>query len=239
MTAADANRQVSEEILNAFADNELDAAERSALLERIAADNQLRAKVCELWHLKELVRTAHPLPARAVVQQGVRRRSGPLASWALAATLLLTVGAGSGWFAHERYDDSHIPGSQLEAIRSQGNRVVLHLVSDEPAQIEAALRKAEQLASATDRKGQPFQVEMIANGTGIQLLQTRAAQASRVAAIHSAHSGNLHLVACQIAIEKAQERGLEVDLLPQVVVVPNAVDRIAARLNQGWRYVQA
>lgn len=230
---------ISEEILNAFADNELDAAERSALLERIATNGDLRAKVCELWHLKELVRTAHPLPERTAVRQGVRRRPAAWTGWALAATILLAVGAGSGWLAHEEYDKDWIPGPQLETIRSQGSRVVLHLTSDDPEQLAGALRKAEQLASARDRKGQPLQVEVIANGTGIHLLQARADQAGRVAAIQAAHKNNLHLVACGIAIEKAQERGLEVTLLPEVDVVPNAVERIAARLNQGWRYLQA
>jgi intracellular sulfur oxidation DsrE/DsrF family protein len=234
-----ADDKISEELLNAFADNELDAAERSALLERIAADGELRAKVCELWHLKELVRTAHPLPERPSRRRGARRPALPWAGWALAATLLLAVGGASGWFAHEEYDENWIPGPQLEAIRSQGSRVVLHLTSDDPAQLASALRKAEQLASTRDRKGHPLQVEVIANGTGIQLLQARADQAGQVAAIRAAHQNNLHLVACALAIEKAQERGLEVTLLPEVDVVPNAVDRIAARLNQGWRYVQA
>lgn len=229
------NDTISDEILNAFADNELDAAERSALLERIASDAGLRAKVCELWHLKELVRSAHPLPAPG--RQPSKRSHSPWAGWALAATVLLAVGSGAGWLAHEEYDKSWIPGPQLEAIRSEDSRVVLHLVSDEPIRLEAALRKAEQLASATDRQGHPLQVEMIANGTGINLLQARATQANRLTAMRAAHA-NLNLIACQQAIDKAQERGLEVSLLPQVTVVPNAIDRIAVRLNQGWRYVQ-
>lgn len=229
---------ISDELLNAFADNELDAAERSALLERIAADTRLRAKVCELWHLKELVRSAHPLPAGASVTQPRRSRPGHGSRWALAATLVLAVGIGSGWLAHDEYDKSWIPGPQLEAIRSQDHRVMLHLVSDDPERLEAALRKAEQLASARDRQGRPLEVEMIANGTGIQLMQASAMQAGRVSAIHQAHA-NLRLIACQQAIERAQERGLPVALLPEVDVVPNAVDRIAVRLNQGWRYIQA
>jgi uncharacterized protein len=230
------NREVSDELLNAFADNELDGAEKAELLEQIAADERLRAKVCETWHLKELVRSAHPL----VGKPGGRRKPDRWRMFGLplAACLLLMVGAGSGWLAHEQYDESWIPGAELRTIQAKGGRVVLHLVSGEPIEIDKALRKAEQLASARDREGGILQVELVANGTGIRMLQSGNAQlAARVATIRARHH-NLKLIACNEAMNRMRERGVEVTLLPEVDVVPSAIEEIATRLNQGWRYLQ-
>lgn len=230
------NTPVSDELLNAFADNQLDGAEKAALLERLAADDALRAKVCETWHLKELVRSAHPQPAARTRDN---RKSWHL-FWRmpLAAGLLIAFGAASGWFAHDEYDRSWIPGPEMEAIRSHGNRVVLHLVSDEPVQIEAALRKAEQLAKARDRSGGPIQVEFVANGTGVHLLQEAGSPlAQRVVAMRKTYT-NLRLIACNEAIERLHEKGEQVTLLPDVDVVSSAVSQIAIRMGQGWRYLQ-
>lgn len=231
------NADVSDELLDAFADNELDGTEKSALLERIAADPRLRAKVCETWHLKELVRNAHPLPHKPP-RPGRKPRSWSMFGLPLAACLLLTLGGASGWFAHDEYDKSWIPTPQMDSIRAHGNRVVLHLVSDDPAQLEAALRKTEQLASAQDRIGAAIQVELIANDRGIHLLQAGASPAAkRIVAMQKTHA-NLRLVACNEAIERLRAQGEDVTLLPDVDVVSSAVTEIARRMGQGWKYLQ-
>ena len=230
------NREISDELLNAFADNELSGAEKAEVLERIAADAGLRAKVCETWHLKELVRSAHPLDPKEPGKNHSRRWN--LFGLPLAACLLLMVGAGSGWLAHDEYDESWIPSPQLKSIQAQGNRVVLHLVSGEPGEIERALHKAEQLASARDKKGRILQVELIANGNGIRMLQAGDSPVATQIEAMRRHHGNLRLVACNEAMDRLRERGVEVTLLPQVDVVPSAIEEIATRLNQGWRYLQ-
>lgn len=229
---------ISDEILNAYIDNELDPAERATLLERIAADAGLRARACELWQTKQMVQGAYPLPRR---KASPARRRFASTRWphALAASLLLALGAGSGWLGHDRIDADGLAMHQIDALRNDGGRVVLHLFSDEPARMEAALRMAEQLAAARDRAGQSFQVEFVANGPGLHLLRTGGSPyASRIAALRQAH-GNLRLVACQRAMDRMRERGIDVNLLSEVEVAPSAEGRLAARLTQGWRYIQA
>ncbi len=230
------NREISDELLNAFADNELTGAERAEMLERIAADATLRAKVCETWHLKELVRSAHPLPADK--GRKTRKSSWRMLGLPIAACLLLAIGAGGGWLAHEQYDAAWIPAPQLEAIQAQGGRVVLHLVSGAPRDIEAALRKAEQLASTRDLSGRLIEVEFVANGGGIRMMQAGNPELeTRIAEIRRRHA-NLRLVACNEAMDRLRERGIGFDLMPDIEVVPSAVEEIARRLNQGWRYLQ-
>ncbi|MBI5785474.1 MAG: DsrE family protein [Rhodocyclales bacterium] len=229
-------REISDELLNAFADNELDGAEKAEVLECIAADAGLRAKVCETWHLKELVRSAHPL-AR---QDGGRKKpsSWRLFGLPLAACLLLMVGAGSGWLAHERYDEAWIPGAELKSIQARSSGVLLHLVSGDAADIDKALRKAEQVAAARDVNGGIIQVELVANGPGIRMMQVdNAGLATRIAKMRERHK-NLRLIACNETMNRLRERGVEVTLQPAVDVVPSAIEEIATRIDQGWRYLQ-
>lgn len=230
--------EISDEILSAHIDNELDPAERATLLERIATDADLRTRACELWQLKQMVRGAYPLPRRKTAA-APRNSAGARWMQALAASLLLAFGSVSGWIAHGRIDTDRQLDSQIEAIRAEGGRVVLHLFSDEPARMEAALRTAEQLAQARDSAGQPFRVEFIANGPGLHLLRAGGSPyAGRVAALHHNYA-NLSLIACHQAIERMQARGIEVTLLPGVEETPSAESELASRLTQGWRYIQS
>ena len=229
-------REISEEMLNAFADNELDGSEKAELLECIATDETLRAKVCETWHLKELVRSAHPLEEKAEARKKGRRWH--LLGLPLAACLLLMIGAGSGWMIHEHIDESGISGTELRTIQARGGRVVLHVVSGEPMEIDRALRKAELLAATHDASGSALQVEVLVNGPGIKMLQAgNLAVADRVSHMRE-HYRNLRLVACNETMNRMRERGVDVSLLPDVDVVPSALEEISTRIDQGWRYMQ-
>lgn len=231
------SRDISDEILSAHIDNELDPAERAELLDRIAVDAALRGRACELWQVKQMVRGAYPLPrqARAAAPRGP---ATPRWLQALAAMLLLAVGVLGGWFAHGRVDDEQQMLSQIETIRASGGRVVVHLFSDEPAHMEAALRTAERLAKAQDLSGRPFRVEFIANGPGLHLLRTGGSPyGARIVTLHETYE-NLHLVACQQAMERLRDRGIDVTLLPGVEEAVSAESELATRLTQGWRYIQ-
>ena len=224
------NREISDELLNAFADNELDGAEKAEVLERIAADEHLRAKVCETWHLKELVRSAHPLGDKSDPKKKAER-------WRWLS-LLLAIGASSGWVAHGDYNDTLIASAELRSIQARGGRVVLHIVSGNPDDIERTLRQVEQLAMAKSEDNRPLQVEVIANGPGIRVLQADYPQyASRIERMHDAYN-NIRLVACNETMNRLRERGVAITLLPEVDVVPSAIEEIATRIDQGWRYLQ-
>jgi intracellular sulfur oxidation DsrE/DsrF family protein len=231
---------ISDEILSAYIDNELDALERAEIQERLTSDSALRARACELWQLKQMVRGAYPLPRQ---KDDKTRRGGKApgaTGWphALAAALLVVVGTASGWLGNGKFESDRQAASQLDAIRAQGGRVVLHLFSDEPERMEAALQLADRLASQRDEAGRPFRVEFLANGPGLHLLRAGGSPyAARIEQLR--HHENLRLVACSQAIARLQERGLEVNLLPGVEEAISAESELASRLTQGWRYVQS
>jgi uncharacterized protein len=229
--------EISDEILGAYVDNELDPAERAAILESLAVDGALRGRACELWQLKQMVRGAYPLPKQQS-PAGSRTPGAPSWSLALAASLLLAIGTVSGWFMHGRIDAEQLATQQIEALQAEGARVVIHLFSDEPARMEAALDMAERLADARDGTGQPLRVEFIANGPGLHLLRTDgSAYAARIS--HLSHHPNLRLIACREAMGRLRERGIDVTLLPGVEEATSAENQLATRLTQGWKYIQS
>jgi intracellular sulfur oxidation DsrE/DsrF family protein len=236
-------QDISDEMLGAYVDDELGADEKAHLLDRFATDASIRSRACELWQLKQMMRSAYTYTPSRSKKNGLsfRATTGRL-PMAIAATCLMLVGMFSGWLAHERQDALRPDGltaHQMDSIRANSSKVVLHLVSDEPERMEAALRMAEELASAKDRNGRPIQVELIANGPGVHLLRAGGSSYSeRVVAQRLAHP-NLQLLACRQTMDKLRERGVAVNLLSVVQEAPSAERVLAARLSQGWRYIQA
>ncbi len=231
------DHDVSDDLLNAFADGELDAAEKARLLHLMAGDGALRGRVCQLWQVKEMVRGAYPqVPAGEPPQ----RRSSRLQRWgiALAALVVLAVGLMGGWIAREEAGGSRLAGLQLYARQMDEGKVVLHIASAAPDRLKTTLDEADELAQSHDRSGHPVQVEVVANGDGLALLRADLSPyADRIAALGKAH-GNLRFIACNNAIQLQRMSGQEVMLLPDVAVAPSALDEIMMRLQQGWAYVR-
>ena len=239
------SQEISDELLGAYIDEELSPEEKAHLVERIATDASVRARACELWQLKQLMRSAYrPVhdTGRAATRHGAKNTASSLLRrlpMAIAASLLMAAGTLSGWLAHERQEIDGLSVQQMNAIRANGSRVVLHLVSDEPERIEAALRMADKLASAQDTSGQPIHVEFIANGSGVHLLRTGGSPFAERLIAHSNAHPNLQILACRQTVDRLRERGVAVELLSVVQEAPSAESLLAARLSQGWRYVQA
>lgn len=229
-------REVSDELLNAFADNELDAEEKARLLDLMVANPGLRARVCQHWQLKELVRGAFPPAAAALPPK--RGFSSRLRGMALAASLLLTLGVSLGWMVRGNGVQPSVPGLALNAAQVGAGRVILHLGSSDPDRIKAALDEAEHLARGRDLSGRPVQVELLVNGDGLDLVRADvSAFADRIASLNAAHH-NLKFIACNNTIEMLRLQGVNVDLLPDVTVAPSALGEVMTRLRQGWTYIQ-
>jgi intracellular sulfur oxidation DsrE/DsrF family protein len=234
-------QNISDEMLGAYVDDELGADEKAHLLDRFATDASILSRACELWQLKQMMRSAYT-PSRSKENELSYRATTGRLQMAIAASCLILVGMFTGWLVHERQDALRPDGltaHQMDSIRANSSKVILHLVSDEPKRMEAALRMAEELASAKDRNGRPIQVEFIANGPGVHLLRAGGSSYSeRVVAQRLAHP-NLQLLACRQTMDKLRERGVAVNLLSVVQEAPSAERMLAARLSQGWRYIQA
>jgi len=229
---------VSREMQNAFVDGELDRSDWGRIAEQLGRDESLRAEVCEIRTVKDLVRGAYAAPPQAprLSVAGGRR-------WTAIAALCL-VSAGAGWLLHAAF----APGvSETEAALAEGaslrevsnERVVLHVSSSRRATLQTALDDVEEVLRAAAQRGRRIEIEIVANSSGLELLRAEISPfPARIASLRAQYS-NLTLVACNQTIDRLREKGVTVLLLPGVQIAPTALDQIVKRLQSGWAYVRA
>ena len=235
---------ISQESLNAFLDGELTADERSQILAVIQQDKQLAQELCELRQTKELLALAYQEPpllptqtsARSSTAQQRIRRS-------LAATVLLGIGLGSGWFAHHNLAGDTQPSFQniahLDLTTADNSKILLHISTMDASRVAIALDTTEKLLNDPQREKKPFQLEIVANAEGLGLFREGSPYAKRIHDIALQH-GNVSFKACGFAMENLRlKEGSEVKLILEAQRVDAALEQILRRLKDGWMYVRA
>lgn len=238
-------RQYSDEMLNAYLDGELDTDEQKGLIEALNTEQTLNQRVCELARVRRMVQVAyHDVTADYLQNTPPARLSRKFA--AIAAGLVLVVGTSLGWVAHQY---THTPQGLLElASHVEFNnqraaeetwRVLLHLTTDNPTRLQVVLDEAEALLEQRSRNNQPVQMQILANGKGLNLLRAdTSAYSQRIKAMQERYK-NLVFVACGTAIRRLQEeKKLNVQLLPDIDVAPSALGEVMQKQSQGWTYIK-
>ena len=236
---------ISDEMLNAHVDGQLCAEDSEAVLRLALSDAEVAARLDDIRRMKDLLRHAYrspPAPVRAIrADESSRFRAIP---WAAAAALIAIVGAAS-WFAGQRSganaviddyvvrSDWVLPSATADDERQ---RIVLHLASDDPAEMERSLDQAELILAGFEYNGSAPEVELIANGQGLTLFRNDVTPfAERIGALQRDYP-SLRLYACARTIERLALQGVGVVLLPGVDTGSIAIERIYTRLRQGWSY---
>jgi len=152
----------SDEHLNAYLDNQLDASERAQLLEALRQDGDLSARVCKLQKVKEMVQLAyHNFDAELSIQQPPQHK--PV--WpAIAASFLLAMGVLTGWFANSQF--GHQPRllelakaaqtSNTMATTQEEWRIVLHVDSADADRFNVMLDETEQLLKTSAQRNKKY-----------------------------------------------------------------------------------
>ena len=231
--------KISEEQLNAFLDGELESEERSCLFNEAELSTELDQRLCQQRKLKELVKHAYrEVPAPRRLLAGRHTRTG-LVGLAMAASLLLVLGVTTGVFLRGYLDPAPLPGGNAAVTSPQSvaamENYILHVISGEPGQMKLALQKAEELLSAA-RPGSPRQVEVVANEKGLNLLRSDVTQFSEE--ISALASEKVIFYACSKAIQRLEEKGIEVLLVPEAIPGYTALDRVVIRMKDGWQYIK-
>lgn len=238
---------VSDEILHAFIDGELDVAESEKLIARMHGDAELTQRVCALRSLRGMVKLAYAEPPPAVGRQSRRAPRRRFVQRCAFGSLILLAGLSGGWALRgvESRTLAAAPAAALDGYRTVSlareadpNRVMLHLDSAAPDKMQAVLDQAERLLDEAEREGRTMQLEVIANSRGIQLMRAgHSPYAARMARMKQRHV-NLHWVACAQSIARITDEGQRVELLPATRTAPTAIGEIVTRLQQGWTYVR-
>jgi uncharacterized protein len=244
MSPSNEKEVLTPEYLNAFVDGELAADERERVMGLLESDPEFKMRACELRTLKEMVKGAYAespaVPARSHVG-GLR--SG--FKQAIAAGLLLALGLGGGWMAHDRigfepgYDRLlGLPGGyQAISLAEQVDpgKIILHLDSGDPGRLASVLDLAEKLLR---QHGESARLEIVANSYGLDLLRADVTPlAPRIADMARRHA-NLSFIACGQTVARLKRDGVRVELLPEAHAATSAISEIMTRMGQGWVYVK-
>jgi uncharacterized protein len=244
--------KISDELLNAFVDNELESGERSELLDLLVRDEVLKERVCDLRALKEMVHHAYQQPqfngasdagigikphARRVALHSLRRYA--------ACVFFLLVGGVSGWFianysagqgdTYAVYISKAINSDSSEAAQRS---IVFQVSNSNPIRLKAALDEAENLLEANKQAHGRFNIEIIANADGVDLLRSDTSPFGKRIGLMKAKYPNLDFLACNQTISKLRQSGIAVHLLPNTGIAPSAAAEISRRLYQGWDYAR-
>lgn len=220
--------QYSEEQINAFVDGELDPEERASLYNEAAHSPELDRRLCQQRTAKELVKHAYddvPSPRRP---GKASFRRGGFFGRALAASVLLAVGLSAGFVGHQLIDEKQ--GTATTA--TQSDKYLLHVTSGQPEEMLAALEYATELLESSDAG--PRQVEIIANEQGLDLL--RSDITPYAAEISALQANDVVFYACSKTIQRLEEKGVKVQLVPYANPNYTALDRAVTRMQEGWYY---
>jgi intracellular sulfur oxidation DsrE/DsrF family protein len=221
---------VSEEQLSAFTDGELDTEEESRIFELADESPELDARLCQQRKLKEMVQHAYRNVPQAKARSAQSGSRGRVLGFVAAAMFLLFSGIAIGWFASLALDPGY-NGVQV----AQSDTYLLHVTTSDPERMQMALRRADELMNgpdATDAR----RVEIVANESGLDLL--RSDVTPYAAQIRALAEQDVLFFACTRAIERLEERGIQVKLLPEAITEYSALDRVVLRMQQGWEYVR-
>jgi len=224
------DERFSEEQLNAFVDDELEPEEKARVYSEASHQPELDKRLCQQRKTKELVKLAYhdvPQPKR----KGTRSLGrGGLFGRALAASVLLALGIAAGFLGKTALDQT---SDATLVAATEPNKYLLHVASGDPVELAAALERAEYLLeSAPD--GGVRQVEIVANEQGLNLLRSDVTQfASEISVLQA---NDVVFYACSKTIQKLENDGVEVRLVPHTIAEYTALDRVVTRMQEGWQY---
>jgi len=238
-------QDVSDEFLNAFVDNQLESTEKSMAFDAIDKDEALKERVCDLRGLKEMVQHAYHQPPLGQHSPVRRQRSWPPYSQALAACLMLMIGAASGWFGHvwsggdsDREMTRLFQTAQNNDFSDEPRKIIVQVSSSNPTRLKSALDETENLLDSYRKENRHLQIEIIANSSGAALLRSDVSPYVARLGMMKAKYPNLDLVVCSQTLDKLRAQGVNVQLLPQTTIAPSAAQQIKKRLREGWDYVR-
>lgn len=238
-------QDVSDEFLNAFVDDQLDSSEKNLVFDAIDQDEALKERVCDLRGLKEMVQHAYHQPPASTHSPVKRMRSWPPYFQALAACLLLLIGGASGWLGHawssmdsEREMNRLFQTTQGGDFGDEPRKIIVQVSTANPTRLKSALDETENLLENSRREHRQLQVEVVANGSGADLLRADVTPYADRIGLLKARYPNLNLMICNQTLAKLRDQGVDIQLLPNTGVTPSAAQQIRKRLLQGWDYVR-
>ncbi len=237
------NDRVSDELLNAFVDDELDKAERERVFELLEQDPLLAQRLCELTHMKELVRAARPHPDESTLHNNLHIRRSYVQGYAAMLLMMVSVGLMVYFFNPSSFHpaiDQTVRAVVDQHAHAAEIKVVMQITRNDATSFSRLLDQAEMLVKLSTQMDKPVRVEIVAYGKGLSLLREGGSPyAQRIQQLHRQYD-NVLFVACQETLDKQLQKGsMNVRLLPGVVIVHSGAGEVKLRRSQGWTLMKA
>lgn len=227
---------VSDELINSFIDHQITLDERQELLARIRQDKQLAERVRQLQRTKEMTRLAYQhIPESRHAERTLKNESSFPRLAAVFAIFSLGLLIGLAVTQMGEYTQKSV---SVQADQSE-TKVLVHLTSDNIESGISTLDNLHLLLQEYRARRQPVQVEVIANGKGIRLLDPDNHEVARRVEMLTRAYPNLNIAACKYSIEQLRiSRGKPVHLMPQVKLIDSGIVEAIKRQNEGWTYIR-
>lgn len=218
--------------MHAYVDGELSSPENIEIEQAMETDESLREEIIQISALKRHVKDSYKLvnvpPYQPLVDN---KKSG----WQLpkSAVAALFIGVLLGFFSSNMpFNKAFLSSPSQQQMAEQ--KYLIHLDSSNPKKLAAALDQTEKLLV---KGGQSMKVDFITNYDGVKLFDVNNPNRKKLEGLLSRFD-NLTLYACKRALERAMEKDVRFQLLPQVKQDKPAIDAVVERLNEGWKYIK-
>lgn len=223
------------DMLNAFADGQLDSGKREELLSLLDKDAELRGEMCDIYRTKELVQAAYPLDE--FQHKGKYSPLSRYGGFAKVASILLAflVTLGAGYALRDSGVLGNYHGITLANTKLQDNKVIIFISSSEPEKFKKALFKAEELARKFNKND--GKVSVVASADGIDLLRASTSPYSSHIRELTEIYPTLDFIACNNTLDRYKKSGKTIGLIDSAKTAPSAVEFVVKHLQQGWQYI--
>jgi len=230
----------SDEMINAYADGELQGREKAEFEQVLQYDSELQLAVENISDMKAQLHDAYH---RVDIRHQVQRNTVTHRVAAYAALLVLVFA--SGWLGSDlmhgstgTYLSSTFYSDGVKAGEQVNGKFVLHIGTHDHVKFKRTLDEIESLLVNYQSEAQPIELEVIANAGGLNLLREDGSPFAEKVKQISQEYPNVRFIACSNAIERLREQGIEPDFINAVQQGPTALDQVVRRMNEGWTYIK-
>ncbi len=237
--------KLSNEMINAYADDELQGIDRAEFEIKLQHEPEAQQALQEILAIKQRLRQGYR-GAAAPAKHTSRTMSYRLAGYGA----LLVLAFSGGWLgSNQMHQGDTLPMAEAQPLssaymlqvsnaQSAEGKYILHIDSKDHLKFKAALDKAEALVAMYQAAAHPYEIEVIANAGGLDMLREgETPYADRVRQLSQRYP-NIKFIACSNAIERLQEKGVKANLIASVHQGSTALDQVVKRMNQGWAYMK-
>jgi len=232
----------SDEILNAYIDNELDQNDYVNISSALVTDQNLRTRVEDLRAVRSLVKECYQRLDSGSIDPV---KSPNNKAWlSIAASMILMLGILTGWLINQYstsptlFDIAHtIENRSTEKIGK--SNIMLHLSSKNRYRWKVVLDEIEQTLISANKKDFNLQVHLVTNGEAIKVAHLdNNPFASRIQNMMNKYP-NFTMQVCRQTLERLYySKNRSVKLLPGAEVVRSALGEIIKKRQQGWLYLK-